>query len=142
MDESLYEGREQSLVKHLILKRYLIRFALITGRNWSSITYVDCFSGPWESQSQSHDDTSFAIAIQQLREARSELANAGVDLQLRAFFIEEKPAAFARLQAYVNQITDVEVEVRNSPLEASIPDICDFVQRASRCLKTPSVSRG
>ena len=130
MDESLYDGREQSLVKHLILKRYLLRFSLIIGRKWDSITYVDGFSGPWNSQSDGYADTSFAIALQQLRDAREELATAGIDLKLRAFFIEENPRAFAQLKEHVDNITDVEIEIRNGTLEASIGDICSFIQRA------------
>lgn len=47
-DTHLYEGREQTLVKHLILGKYLERFAIIIGFNWASITYVDCFSGTVE----------------------------------------------------------------------------------------------
>jgi len=41
---STYDGREQTLVKHRVLERYLQRFAFIIG-SWSeSITYVDCYS--------------------------------------------------------------------------------------------------
>jgi len=58
MDEAnLYEGREQTLVKHLILSKYLERFAIIIGFNWPSITYVDCFSGPWKSRSEETSKT-------------------------------------------------------------------------------------
>ncbi len=130
MDESLYEGREQSGVKHLILQRYLLRFALITGRNWRSITYVDCFSGPWKSQSEKYDDTSFAIAIQQLRDARAQLAKSGIKIDLRAFFIEDNSQSFAQLEQYVGQIDDVEIEVRNRKLEDSVDEICRFVSSA------------
>ena len=64
-----YAGREQSQVKHYILQHYLERFAHIIGSKWTTITYVDCFSGPWESQTKDHSDTSFAIALQELRKA-------------------------------------------------------------------------
>lgn len=128
MDDYLYEGREQSLVKHLILKRYLLRFALIIGRHWPSITYVDCFSGPWKSKSESFEDTSFAIAISQLREARDELKERfAVDLKLRAFFIERDPDAFNQLQTFVEEIDDVEIATRNAELENSIDEIREFV---------------
>lgn len=127
MDEDLYEGREQSLVKHLILKRYLLRFALIIGRTWRSITYVDCFSGPWKSKSESYEDTSFAIAIKQLREARDRLSQEGIDLQLRAFFIERNASAFAQLQEFADQIEDIEIVTRNAELEDSVHEIRRFV---------------
>ena len=77
--DEIYEGREQTLVKHFILKKYLERFAHIIGYYWDSITYVDCFSGPWQSQSKEYSDTSFAIAIEQLRQARDHLADSNKD---------------------------------------------------------------
>jgi three-Cys-motif partner protein len=43
-----YDGREQSLVKHFILEKYLQRFAHIIGSWANTITYIDCFSGPWK----------------------------------------------------------------------------------------------
>lgn len=127
MDEFLYEGREQSGVKHLILQQYLLRFALIIGRKWQSITYVDCFSGPWKSQSESYEDTSFAIALQQLREAKGQLAKSGIHVDLRAFFIEEDTDSFAQLEQYVDQIDDVEIKMRNKKLKDSVDEICEFI---------------
>lgn len=127
MDDSLYEGREQSGVKHLILQRYLLRFALIIGSKWQSITYIDCFSGPWKSQSESHEDTSFAIAIQQLRDAKQELASRGIDVELRAFFIEQDKDSFLELERYAEEIEDIEIRVRNAELEESITEILDFI---------------
>jgi len=62
IDETLYEGREQTLVKHFVLNAYLERFAHIIGFWADTITYVDCFSGPWRSRSPDLRDTSFAIA--------------------------------------------------------------------------------
>ena len=44
-----YVGREQTLVKHFILRKYLSRFAPSVLSNWNSISYVDCFSGPWNA---------------------------------------------------------------------------------------------
>jgi three-Cys-motif partner protein len=131
MDENLYGGREQSRVKHLILQRYLLRFALIIGRKWKSITYVDCFSGPWKSQSESYEDTSFAIAIQQLRDARTKLARSGIKVELRAFFIERNRKAFSQLQEYVEQIDDVEIETRNSEFEDCIDEIRSFISSST-----------
>lgn len=127
MDKDLYEGREQSLVKHLILKRYLLRFALIIGRNWRSITYVDCFSGPWKSKSESYKDTSFSIAIGQLREARNRLSKEGIKIQIRAFFIERDSSAYAQLREFAGQISDIEISTRNAELEDSVSEIRDFV---------------
>jgi len=69
----LYRDREQSYVKHVILRTYLERFAHIIGSWADSITYVDCFSGPWQTKSEEFRDTSFGIAIDELRKARQNL---------------------------------------------------------------------
>ncbi|REJ92780.1 MAG: hypothetical protein DWQ35_11445 [Planctomycetota bacterium] len=132
MEDSHYVGREQSEVKHLILQEYLLPFALIIGRGHGSITYVDCFSGPWESASTTHEDTSFSIAIGQLKKARARLKRDGIQLDLRAFFIEKDRNAFRRLQQYAQKIRGVEINVRNAELEESIDDICCFVREANR----------
>jgi hypothetical protein len=58
----LYAGREQTQVKHFVLQKYLERFAHIIGFRWRAITYVDCFSGPWNVGSDELEDSSFAIA--------------------------------------------------------------------------------
>lgn len=129
MTDNLYEGREQSLVKHRILQRYLLRFSLIIGRFRPSITYVDCFAGPWKSNSESLEDTSFAIAISQLRAAKTRLAEDGIDLNLRAFFIERNREAYRQLESFAATIDDVEIETRNAELEDSVDDICRFVGR-------------
>ncbi len=84
-DAELYAEREQTLVKHFILQKYLERFALIVGSFADAITYVDCFSGPWNVRSQEMADSSFAIALSELRKARQALAEKSRDLKLRAF---------------------------------------------------------
>lgn len=64
-----YSGREQTKVKHFILKRYLQALAhkILT---FSEITYIDGFSGPWETRTENFSDTSFMIAIGVLRDAQ------------------------------------------------------------------------
>jgi len=81
--ENFYEGREQTKIKHFILREYLERFALIVQSFANSITYIDCFSGPWNLQSQDFQDSSFAIAIDQLKRAKATLAEKGKQLALR-----------------------------------------------------------
>jgi three-Cys-motif partner protein len=70
IDFTLYKGREQTGVKHLFLSEYLQRFGPIISSWCSTITYVDCFSGPWQQQSEALKDTSFFIALQELQRAR------------------------------------------------------------------------
>jgi three-Cys-motif partner protein len=130
--ESLYVGREQTQVKHFILRKYLERFALIVGHFANSITYVDCFSGPWNVRSQELNDSSFAIAIEELRKARTTLAEKGKALKLRCMFLEENREAFAKLDAFTKQVQDIEIRTRNDELAGSIPEILKFVKQGGR----------
>lgn len=131
-DTDLYTGREQTLVKHFILRHYLARFAIIVGHRWDTITYVDCFSGPWNVQSDRFEDSSFAIALDQLRKAREVHLKKGRPLKLRCFFLEKKKSAFLKLKQFTETITDAEIEARNSALENSVPLIEDFVRKGGR----------
>jgi len=129
-NEELYIGREQTLVKHFILQKYLQRFAYIVGSHWNVLTYVDCFSGPWNERSDKFEDSSFAIALRELRNARDALAKRGNgEIQLRCFFLEKNPAAYAKLKEYAGGVDDAEVETRNATLEESVAEITDFVHR-------------
>ncbi len=130
--DTLYHGREQSQVKHLILQRYLEQFALIIGWWSESITYVDCFSGPWQSRSENYEDTSFAIAIRELRKARDRLAAKGRKVELRCCFIEEDKAAFEKLSEFAATASDIEVKTLNGKLEDSIDEIVAFVKQSKR----------
>ena len=96
--KELYIGREQSLVKHRILQKYLQRFALIIGFKWDTITYVDCFSGPWNVQSDDLRDSSFSIALAELQSARAQHGIRGKSVKLRCLFLEESPTAYAKLK--------------------------------------------
>lgn len=128
-NDELCIGREQSRVKHFILQKYLERFALIVGSRWEVLTYVDCFSGPWNARSEKFADSSFAIALNQLRNAREALANRGRQIKLRAFFLEKNRSAFADLEKFADSVTDARVETRNATLEESVSDICKFTRQ-------------
>lgn len=125
----LYEGREQTLVKHLILRKYLERFAHKVGMRWTSITYVDCFSGPWNLKSAKLEDSSFALALNELRKARASLKKHGRDLQIRCFFIEKSRKSFAHLDGFARSTQDAVVVAKNRALEDAIGDILQFVQQ-------------
>ena len=99
LSSELYTGREQSLVKHTVLEEYLLEFALKVGDRYSSITYVDGFSGPWNANSDRLEDTSFCIALAKLRQARTKLKERAKQLKLRCYFIEANPTAYSKLKA-------------------------------------------
>jgi three-Cys-motif partner protein len=128
-EQDLYAGRGQTLIKHFILRKYLERFAHIIGFRWTTITYVDCFSGPWMNQSEELKDTSFAIALEELRKARNTHADRGRAITLRGMFLERDAAAYARLKEFADRVDDVKIETRNSELLEAIPDVLDFVRR-------------
>jgi three-Cys-motif partner protein len=130
--ENFYEGREQTKIKHFILREYLERFALIVQSFANSITYIDCFSGPWNLQSQDFQDSSFAIAIDQLKRAKATLAEKGKQLALRCMFLEKDPQAFAKLETFIRQVQGVETKTKNESLERSTPDILTFVRDGGR----------
>lgn len=135
IDFELYRGREQTGVKHFILAEYLQRFGPIIGSWCSTITYVDCFSGPWQEQSEEFKDTSFSIALEELRKARDTTQRVfGRTLALRAFFIEEDHERYKKLRGFAEQVsrTDVEIETRNDELENCIHDIVAFVRSVQR----------
>lgn len=123
-----YEGREQTLVKHFILEKYLERFAYIVGSHWPVLTYVDCFSGPWNVRSDQFEDSSFAIALNQLRKVRDTYVSRGRQIQIRCLFLEKKPAAYRQLSEFARGIADATVETLNAELEESVDEIVRFVQ--------------
>lgn len=131
-DPSLYDGREQTRIKHIILQKYLERFAHIVGSFCDTLTYVDCFSGPWNVNSEEFEDSSFHIALAQLRTAQHTLALRGIKIKIRCFFLEENPAAYAKLKGYADSIKDAEVVAHNGRLEDLIPKILAFVQEGGR----------
>ena len=126
----LYTGREQTLVKHFILQKYLERFARIVGSHWDVLSYVDCFSGPWNARSENFLDSSFAIALKELRNARDTLAQRGRKIELRCFFLEKERAPYVKLKEFADSVTDAKIETRNATLEESIASIVDFVQHS------------
>ena len=126
----LYRDREQSYVKHVVLRKYLERFAYIIGSWADSITYVDGFSGPWQARSQDFRDTSFAIAIEELRKAQQHLWQTRKKrTSLRCFFVETDNKAFEQLKGYCEPIKDVEIQIANSEFEAAISEICCFIKQ-------------
>jgi three-Cys-motif partner protein len=128
-EQDLYIGREQTRIKHFILREYLERFAHIVGSFSDSITYVDCFSGPWNVRSEELKDSSFVIALEMLRKARTTLAGRGRAFKIRCMFLEKQPAAYARLEQFARQVSDAEIQTRNGELAGNITEILRFVRQ-------------
>lgn len=128
-EQALYTGREQTRVKHFILQKYLERFAHIVGTFAESITYVDCFSGPWNVRSEDLTDSSFAIALRELRKAQTTLAKKGRAFKIRCMFLEKQLTAYRRLDEFARQVNDAEVQTKNDELAGSVDDVLRFVHR-------------
>lgn len=126
MDE--YSGREQTGAKHFILKRYLQALAFKVLRAWD-VTYVDGFSGPWESTSADFSDTSFMIAIQTLKDAQ-ELVHqqTGTRRTIRCFFSENNASAFAQLEAAVRPFHEPDKGFEVSTFKGDFVDAVPQIQ--------------
>jgi three-Cys-motif partner protein len=122
--DEYYRDREQSRVKHVILQRYLESFAQIIGFHWSSITYIDGFSGPWNSRAEDFSDTSFSIALKQLSKARETHRT----LRLRCVFVESDANSYQLLEGFCQKIEGVEIRTFHSTFERAIPEIIKFVK--------------
>jgi three-Cys-motif partner protein len=97
-----YHGREQTYVKHRVLKLYLDswaqKLASRTRRHATSLWYIDCFAGPWNAAEDDYRDTSIWIALQALNAAATTCGRQGFRIDVHAVFVENDPAAFAELQ--------------------------------------------
>jgi three-Cys-motif partner protein len=121
-----YVGREQTKAKHFILKGYLqeLAFKILT---FSDFTYVDGFSGPWETQAGDYSDSSFMIAIHVLRDAQQIVARTGKRRKIRLILCEMDRAAYGRLQTVVAPFHDpangFEITTIHGKFEDAVPQI-------------------
>jgi three-Cys-motif partner protein len=103
MDDTYFE-REQTAAKHFILRNYLQALALITLQgSFSTLTYVDGFSGPWKSRKADFSDTSFMIAIKVLKDIQWQMKAKGIHRTIKCFFVEKDSIAFAQLEPAVRK---------------------------------------
>ena len=131
-DKSAYEGREQTLVKHIILRQYVSAWAHKVGTFCDTLTYVDGFSGPWNAVSDDLSDASFCIALEELRKARETHAAAGRKIQVRCLFIEKDPDAYAKLKAFCEAVPDVVVESIHGEFDNHIGDVIAFIKAGGK----------
>jgi three-Cys-motif partner protein len=73
------------------------------------LCYIDCFAGPWGDPSEGMESTSIAISLRTLDGCRQELGRLGISAKIRALYIEEDAAAFARLKAYLTSNTPTSI---------------------------------
>jgi three-Cys-motif partner protein len=135
VDLSNYVGREQAYVKHCLLEEYLPEWAYKVGSAWDSLTYVDAFAGPWQTQSPYYADSSFGIAVDVLRRCQKGLREArGRELHMECILVEQEEEAFAHLEKFAADETGSNFMVRALPGEFTqqIPIIKDLIKHSGR----------
>jgi three-Cys-motif partner protein len=119
--------------ENIPLKRYLQALAFKV-LNFSDITYVDGFSGPWETQTEDHSDSSFIIALNVLKDAQTQMAARGIHRRIRCFFSETSAAAYAQLKAAVTPFhkptEGFEVKTFHGQFEDAVDEITSFIGRS------------
>jgi three-Cys-motif partner protein len=123
VDLSDYRGREQSYVKHVFLESYLERLVHKTASAYSHIVYVDGFAGPWQSANETFEDTSFGIALNALRRAKSSWKERSRDVRMSAFLVERDPDAFKRLAQVSERYRDIAVKTYEADFISVLPKI-------------------
>jgi three-Cys-motif partner protein len=129
-----YSGREQTKAKHFILKRYLQALAFKVLR-FSDITYVDGFSGPWETQTEDFIDSSFMIAIGVLKDAQQKIqTQTRRRPKIRCFFSESSRQTYIKLARAIAPFhkpeEDFEIKAYCGEFEDAIPEIQIFIGRS------------
>ncbi len=93
--------------------------------------YVDGFSGPWKSEDEALEDTSFMIALNQLRKVRQGLKERqGRNVRMRCFFNDNDELAYIELAKAVSAVNDIEIRALCRDFEDVVPEIVDYVGRS------------
>lgn len=127
--DDLYKGREQSLIKHFILQRYLTEMAFKIGQSnknvLTPINYVDGLAGPWGTRdTDSYSDTSFRQAIDVLRTVRHEIHRLrNAKLPVRFVFCEQNKKTHAELVEAVSNDSDVEIHCLHGRFEKKLDEV-------------------
>ncbi len=117
MNPEDYIGREQTFIKHYLLKSYLERLFMIVGQYQDSISYVDCFAGPWQEGSDDLRDTSISISLNIMQKCQEWLHKLGKNVQFRALYCEKDKESFERLEKFLSDRIEDEVEAKALPGE-------------------------
>lgn len=127
MEDSVYDEREQSEIKHFVLGKYLEAATRILGPS-KTFRYVDCCAGPWKSRMQNFSDTSFGIALREFESARDALEERGLQAKFSCLLIEKRKPAFSDLSTFVEAYEQktIKIQVRNWDFAARISDIVKF----------------
>lgn len=119
IDAAHYEGREQALVKHTFLDKYLPALLGKVCSRYDEFVYVDGFAGPWKSAAgENFEDTSFGIALNHMTSQRLLYLSRGRNVRMRAYLVEKDPVSFAQLRQAALLYPKIEV----TPLDGKMED--------------------
>ena len=123
-----YRGREQTFVKHTVLRRYLERLIMIKGQSESAISYIDCFAGPWQEGAAQMHDTSVAISLTIMKECQAALQRMGKEVQFAALFIEKNRKSYDRLADFLKRDdwSGIHAEAMHGDFYSLRDAICDW----------------
>jgi three-Cys-motif partner protein len=131
LPEQLYEGREQTYIKHAFLRRYLETLAVkVLMGGYTTFNYVDGFAGPWKIRDEKGcTDASFGVAVELLEQVRKFVAQRqpGRQLQVKFFLCEKDPAAADRLRAFAAQHPAIEIHVFEGAFEDNLEAIAQRI---------------
>lgn len=126
-----YIGREQALIKHYVLEKYLEKLTSILAVNRSNFefTYIDCFAGPWQADTAQMHSTSIAISLQVLDKCKKTIESRGGRAIIRALFVEQSDSAYPYLARYLAEHTPTDITTHSIHGEfvASRQKILDWV---------------
>lgn len=103
-----YLGREQTYLKHRVLKLYLESWAhkMCSHSKYSDqpvrLWYIDCFAGPWRSANEDLRDTSTYIGLNALAEASKTWRGWNYNVSVGAIFVEKDPNAYTSLRQFLD----------------------------------------
>jgi three-Cys-motif partner protein len=126
-DKASYQGREQAFVKHYLLETYLDRLFHKTGRSFDKIVYVDGYSGPWQSQGQNFNDTSFGIALSALSKAKTSWASYGRFIEVEAHLVEKSITAYRELETITAKYPDVIIRTHHGDFRHLVGEIASQI---------------
>jgi len=135
VDLSNYQGREQAYVKHCLLEGYLPEWAYKVGSTWDSLVYVDAFAGPWQTRHPSYADSSFGVAVDELRRCQIGLRDGrGRDLHMECVLVEQDEDAFAHLETFAKNESRPNFLVHALPgnFAKQIPAIESLIKNSGR----------
>ena len=124
-----YKGKEQTYLKHYVLENYLEKLCYIIGSSWDKqICYIDCFSGPWRSETENYKDTSIGISLKVLKEVKKGLLESqNKRVNFKAIYIEKNKQAFNELENILEKENTIETAAINDKFENAVDQILDEV---------------